>query len=262
MTTFNNDSLKHELASEFIRRNDLVARWGLTISSFLAIPGLVGFWPMSSVQRSTGNVYDLSGQGRTLTYNGNPTFDVHNQFVPYIDMDGSGDFLSRADETDLDIIGSETIFPSGQRGLTVGGWFKSDSLAAFETLISKWGDPGNQKSYILQVASGVPLFGISTDGSAASTVSHVSISTNTWYFIVGRFVPNTFFSVYVNATGSHQATTIATLFNGTAAFQIGTHNSGTSILGGSASLCFLSAKSLSETLITMLFQQSRVLFGI
>ncbi|NJO31403.1 MAG: hypothetical protein HC874_30490 [Richelia sp. SL_2_1] len=75
---------------------------------------------MSSVQRSTGNVYDLSGQGRTLTYNGNPTFN-YTGLVPYVSLDGTGDFLSRADETDLDILGTETIYNSAVRGLTLGG---------------------------------------------------------------------------------------------------------------------------------------------
>ena len=90
------------------------------ISPFLALPGLVGFWPMSSVQRSTGNAYDLSGQTRTLTYNGNPTYNINNDFAPYIRLDGTGDFLSRADETDLDILGTETIYASTVRGLTLG----------------------------------------------------------------------------------------------------------------------------------------------
>lgn len=263
MTTFNNDSLKNELASEFIRRNDLIARWGMTIGSFLTIPGLVGFWPMSSVQRSTGNVYDLSGQNRTLAYNGNPTFSVHNALTPYIDLDGTGDYLSKTDETDLDVIGNETIFPSGSMGLTFGGWFWHDSIASTYGLMSKWTAPGNLRASLLCTISGVPTVLFSTDGTNTVTAAHSLISTGAWYFMVARFVPGSFCSVYVNGTGAHTAIAITTLFNSSAPLVIGGFDAGGSgLLDGRASLCFMSACALQESLIISLFHQSRILFGV
>ena len=79
--------------------------WDTMVSRYQTLPGLFGVWPFSSVQRSTGNVADFGGQQRTWTYNGNPTFNLYNNLVPYAELDGTGDFFSRADETDLDILG-------------------------------------------------------------------------------------------------------------------------------------------------------------
>src|SRR3990172_4789567 len=127
---------------------------GNVLASYMALPGLVGFWPMSSIQRSTGNAYDLSGQGRTLTYNGNPAYTYYNGLVPYIDLDGTGDYLSRSDETDLDITGAETIYTTGAAGLTIGCWAWFDVAGGTETAMSKWNPTGNQASYLLWKRNG------------------------------------------------------------------------------------------------------------
>lgn len=42
--------------------------WGNIVSMNLGYPGLRGYWPMTSVDEND-DVYDLSGQGRTLTDN-------------------------------------------------------------------------------------------------------------------------------------------------------------------------------------------------
>ena len=43
-------------------------------STFLSLPGLRGLWSMSAIQ-SNGDAFDQSGNGRLLTYNGNPTYN-------------------------------------------------------------------------------------------------------------------------------------------------------------------------------------------
>jgi hypothetical protein len=42
--------------------------WGNIVSMNLGYPGLRGYWPMTSLDENE-SVYDLSGQGRTLTDN-------------------------------------------------------------------------------------------------------------------------------------------------------------------------------------------------
>jgi hypothetical protein len=243
-------------------------RWEGAISRFLAIPGLVGFWSMSSVQRSTGNAYDLSGQGRTLTYNGNPTYNIYNNFVPYIDLDGTGDFLSRADETDLDILGSETVYASGVRGLTLGGWFWLDALSGGTArgFINKYTGTGNQRSYTLILATtDAPRFVVSSDGINDTLVTSAStLSTGQWYFLVARFVPSTSLDVYVNSVKTTNTTSIpAALFASTANLDIGRFNQNSAnVMDGRTSLCFLSANTLPDALINALFHQSRLLFGV
>jgi len=259
MTFQNPDSLVRNMDSYFIGRNDRIAHLGMTIDTFLNIPGLVGFWPMSSVQRSTGNAFDLSGQGRTLTYNGNPTYNIENDLVPYIDLDGVGDFLSRADETDLDILMTETIYDSSVRGITFGGWFFFDVLpAATSHIMSKWAAPTFQ---YLMYYNGT-FFDFRTNAVVRVT-STVVPNTLRWYFMVCTLVPSTSATIHINDVATTSVAAIpASIPNGTGAFEIGAAGGGTLPIFGRASLCFLSANAIGETYINALFQQSRVLFGV
>ncbi len=237
---------------------------GNVLASYLALPGLVGFWPMSSVQRSTGNCYDLSGQGRTLTYNGNPAYTYYNGLVPYIDLDGTGDYLSRTDETDLDITGTESVFTSGVAGLTMGGWFWMDAIVNGDGLMSKDDSASVAGSaYTLQCAAGNSItfraFGVSENN-----ITSAALSTGVWYFLVGRFVPSVSVDLWVNLTKSSNTTSIvASLNNSASPFNIGNRTSGgASLLDGRVSLCFLCANALGDDLISYLYQTSRVLFDV
>lgn len=233
------------------------------ISPFLSIPGLVGFWPMSSVQRSTGNAYDQSGQARTLTYNGNPTYNYYNNIVPYIDLDGTGDYLSRVDETDLDIQGTEAIYAAGVRGLTLGCWFwVSGGNGTNRGLISKAVAAGQASYYLLDDNTNKLQFVISSDGTAlAGTTGLANISTGQWHFGVGKFIPSTSIAVYLDNILYSQATAVASIFSGTSNFEIGRVFGG-NLLTGRVSLCFLSANALSDAKISSMFQQTRGAFGV
>jgi len=238
---------------------------GDAIGSYLALPGLVGFWPMSSVQRSTGNAYDISGQGRTLTYNGNPTYNIFNSLVPYIDFDGTGDFLSRADETDSDILGTETIYASAVRGLTMGGWFWMDNFtAATQGLIGKNNGVTNNRSYLL-LAANTPLFRfqVSVDGIATVSADVSSPVASAWYWLVGRYTPSAEVALFANT--SKVTTTVsvpASIFNSNAAFEIGDANAGALPMDGRAALCFLCANAVSDARLDKLFNETRRLFGV
>lgn len=233
---------------------------GNILASYMALPGLVGFWPMSSVQRSTGNAYDLSGQGRTLTYNGNPAYTYHNGIVPYIDLDGTGDYLSRADETDLDITGAETIFTSGAAGVTMGGWFWLDSVSGSQGLITKGDGGSNAGSSWALFYNTVPQFQVynSTD---AVTAAGAALSTGQWYFIAARFTPSTSVDIWINATQSTTVTAFASANSTAANFNVGALAAG-SVLDGRATLCFLCANAIGDDLVSSLYQTSRIIFSV
>lgn len=234
------------------------------IDPFLSLPGLVGFWPMSSVQRSTGNAYDLSGQGRTLTYNGNPTYNIFNGFAPYIDLDGTGDFLSRADETDLDILGTETIYASAVRGLTLGGWGWFDNAAgSIETLMGKFGAAGNY-SYLLQRNGAGNLdWNVSSNGTALTSVTGSALAASGWYFFAARYTPSMSVSVFQNMVEAVNSTSIpSALFNSTADFRIGLRSDGNFPMDGRAALCFLCANAVSNAKLTEVFNATRRYFGV
>lgn len=263
-----NEDLPNSLDTSFLRNDDKLNRFGNVVSSFQNIPGLVGFWPMSNPQRSTGNARDFGQGGLDLTYNGNPTYNYFEDFIPYLELDGTGDFLDRADETDLDVLGTETIYNSSVRGITIGGWFWTDTLISVDGLIGKWDGTGDQRSYSLIRNADFFNFrvnstGISPGGNYDSNAS-ATIVTGRWYFVVGRFIPSISISIIVNgiAITKTSGSPPAAIFNSTAAFEIGAVEGGANFLPGRASLCFLSANALSDAFINGLFQQSRVLFGV
>ncbi len=231
-------------------------------ASYMALPGLVGFWPMNSVQRSTGNAWDMSGQTRTLTYTGNPAYAYFNGLVAYIDLDGTGDYLTRADETDMDIQGDEFAFSSGASGLTIGGWFWIRDTAGTPSLLGKHDNASAAGSaYLLYISSNAANF-LVYSGTTASDAASATLSIETWYFIAGRYTPSSEVAVFVNNTKSSDTASIpATINNVAAAFQIGARAGGNP-LNARAALCFLCANSLGDDLISSLFSSSRILFGV
>lgn len=256
------------LRADFQARAEPNFAWGNTCSMFQLLTGLRGFWPMSNADES-GWTYDLSGQDRVLRYNGNPTFNA-DDLAPYIEFDGTGDFLSRPDEAGLDIRGTETSIVAAMRGLTIGGWFWIDSLApgANDAFIGKWNTAGDQRSYLLYFndTSNTACFDVSSLGTAASviTVTGSVMTAAGWHFIVARFDPSTEINIWVNNTEIVNAVgTPASLFNGTADFLVGAYDNGaTGLLDGRASLCFLCGALLSDAVVKQLYEQTRAMYGV
>lgn len=259
MVQIANSEMVNSLSAFFARRNEPNVAWGNAISMFSMLPGLRGFWPMSSYNES-GNAYDLSGQDRILTYAGNPKYS-NSGLAPCLILDGTGDYLSRADEAGFDIVGTEafTLYP----GLTLGGWYKFDTLARAEEIVTKWTSIGSQKSYMLQKTVGNVLnFSMTTDGSTLKVVnSTVAAYKDIWLWWVGRFTPSAELAVWINLTKTVNTTAIpASIHSGTAAFYIGLGE--TAAMDGSLSLQFICASALPDYIIKALFHHSRALFGI
>ncbi len=239
---------------------DIPGNIGTASSLFKSIHGLVGFWPMNSIDASL--VYDQSGQSRSLTKNGTPLTYELPSMTSYIDLNGTTQYLSRADEASLDITGA----------LTIGGWFYFDALgtAAFEAVIGKFNDNAvNERSYLLYLnnVGGTVVFVISTNGSlgagSSNDVATGALAISNWYFIVGRYTPSTELAVFVNGVKTVNTTAIvASAFNSNAQFEIGRRNKANTFMNGRASLCFLSMKALPDADIARLFNNSRTLFGV
>lgn len=236
--------------------------WGTAVSSMMALPGLRGFWPMSAVD-SSGNVQDVSGHARELTLNGDPTYNVDG-LAPYIDLDGTGDYLSLADQADLDITGTESYVASGIRGLTLGGWFYFDRLGQGEGLIGKYSLSGDQRAFTLYKNSSDNLaILISSDGASTTSVTQtVTVETGRWYFTVGRYTPSSEVKLWVDDdTASKTSSIPASIFNSTSDFTVGALG-GSTLLDGRIALPFLCAAALSDDIITNLFESTRHLFGV
>ena len=237
----------------------------LAVSQFVALCGQRGMWPMSSFDNQ-GNAQDVSGHGHWLTYNDNPVYDYDGQ-APYIQLDGTGDFLERADEVDLDILGTETYVAAAVRGLTMGGWFWFDVAGNREAMISKWNDNGvNQRAYMLFKRNDEDLvFTVSSTGADFPLIqSAISATQTNWQFVVGRFDPSTELAIFVNGTKDTLVAGVpASLFNSNASLLIGASDLGADDnMDGRASMCFLCAAALSDETISFLYQQTRPMYRV
>lgn len=229
---------------------------------FLGLPGLRGYWPMSAFD-SSGNAIDQSGNARTLTYNGNPTYNYTTQGGPYCDYDGTGDYHSRADEAGLKITGTETYVATAQRGLTLGGWFWFDSTAGQPTLLGKHDNASATGSaYLLYMISGAANLVVYNSSSIYEVVGS-AISTGQWYFVAGRYTPSSELAIWVNETKTTDTspTPPASLNDVAAAFQIG-GRAGGSLIDGRAGMCFACAMILTDTAIDNIYQNTKAFYGL
>ncbi len=230
-----------------------VRAWGEAAGHTLLLARLRGFWPFSSADQA-GSVYDLSGQGRTLTQNGNPVFSF-GYLNPLVVLDGTGDYFSRANEAGLDITG----------GLTMMIWVRfDDSASAIETCMSKWLYTGNQLSYRLsRSAAGAGTAEISSDGSTVTSVTGETIGATTWTHLALRFTASTELAVFVNHVKAVNTTSIpASIFNSTADLLIGGHGTGSALMTGRLCLASICAIALSDEIILGKYHLERKLFRV
>lgn len=230
------------------------------INYFLSLPGLRGFWSMAAFDAS-GNAIDQSNNTRLLTYNGNPLYNYDN-LAPYIDLDGTGDYLSRTDEGGLDITGIETVVATAVRGLTLGGWFWVDDASVTRPLITKFGSTLATRSYGLFVNSSDTMQLALADGVSLELYNGSTVTTGEWFFGVGRFDPGATGDLFFNGAKVSTVSTLASLANSSTEFRIGADVNVPTLTNGRMSMCFLCASYLSDQIISSLYQASRPLFRV
>jgi len=259
------------LETDFVGRNEPNYAWRSAVSQLLALPGLRAAWPMSAVTylnraKDVANGNDVYKVGGGLTYG-------YEGLVPYANFTGAANsYLRRADGGAGnwgDILGTESYIVGAYRGLTLGGWFYIEGLGNNEVLMAKWEDAGNQRSYLLRKENGTG-FGrmyVSTTGADFPSVTGtIAMNTNSWNFVVGR-ADNTSkdLDIFVNNNNDTSAAAYAAAINdSTADFTIGARNPAAPVeyLTGKASLCFLCAASLSDTIIQAIFENQRAMFNV
>jgi len=245
-----NAALVSLLETDFIRRNGPGNLLGNVLNTYLALPGLRGFWPFSSVDEN-GDPYDLTMQGRTLTNNNTVTFN-NTDFLPYAEFDGATNYLSRPDEAGLDITGD----------LTMGCWVYQPALANHAAMAKGTNVSNSNTAFrlILILAGNVRIvIGNGTTQYNATSTSLTSI--NTWHFTAARFTVSTEVAVWLNGEKDTNTTSIpASLNNSTLPLSIGSNGTPGRYFDGNIALPFLCAYALPDNLITNLYQQTRILF--
>lgn len=246
-----NPEMNDMLAATFPKRSEPNFAMANIVSTYLMLPYLRGFWPMSSMDEVPA-IHDLSGQGRTLSVGAGCSLSWAG-LMPYMAMTGAG-YLSRADEAGLDITGQ----------ITFGGWFWFNNLAANMGLLNKDNGALKTSGYWGFMWSGGPQFvvGVGNGAASAEVASSQVPVANTWNFVVGRLIPATQIAICVNGNWNNAAAGgIAAMDNNAGALQIG-RVFGASNLVGRAALCFLCAQALSSTIVNNLFETSRPAFGV
>ena len=253
------------LRPDFQARYEPNFAYGNVAGIHQALAGLRGYWPLTSLD-STPQYYDLSGQGRVLTSSGN-VYVTRLYLAGYAYFTGA-QYLYRADEGGLDILGTETYVSPAGRGLALGAWVNfTNAASALEIVMSKYNATGNQRSYRLGRSAAGNLSGlVSVDGTAVTTVTSTeTIAANTWTHVALQFIPSTSLSVFVNGNETQNAVAIpASIFNSTSDLFFGAlQGAATSnYITGSMRDCFLCVSSLSDTIIKNIYQQTRAMFGV
>lgn len=262
MTSRRNDATMTGASTEHVRNYSQIHALSAAISTYLSLPGLRGFWPMSAFN-GAGGAIDVSGQSRLLTLNGNLQYGYSGQ-IPYANFDGTNSYLDRADETSLDILGNESFVETAMAGLTMGGWWKFDDITSHQCALMAKNAASPNRSLLLRKNNADIDFYISGNGTDyIGPVSNASaVGTTLWHFICSRYDPSTEIALFVDLEKDVFTTAIpASLYNNSAAFEIGSQNTQTHFFDGKASMCFLSNGALSDGIIRMLYQQTRALFN-
>lgn len=255
-TNVKNRAMQDMLEGEFFSRRDLGLAHGRALGDLMWLPGVRGAWGMGS-RDENGDVYDHTGQGRTLTNVSALTFSARNGLVPYAIHDGSADCLRRTSSAALQIT----------TAMTMGGWFYATDAtpATRQGLVGKYLTTGNQRSYLLDLlTTGYVRASISVDGTNLTVVDSTATTADaTWFHAVLRYTPSSELSVFLNGVETLNTTSIpAGIFASTANFEIGAYNTGASVLNGRSTLCFLCAGYLQDAAIKMIFYNQRILFGL
>jgi len=222
---------------------------GNLLAPYLALPELRLFVPFSSINES-GNALDLSGQGRTLTNNSASPRSVHNNLVPYADLDGSTDYFSRADEAGLSITGAETM----------GLWFRPDNSGETDVLVGKSGAAGQRGIQLVATTTDKFNFQVSSDGTATTAItSDVSKTVGSWHMVVCRYTPSTENAIFVNGVWKTSTASIpASQFDNTTALAIGAApGGGSNFTDGGFALFFVCAAALTDQAVSFLYNSTR-----
>ncbi len=138
--------------------------WPLDYDSGLA--DFVGAWFF--LEGSGNKVQDLSGNGNTGAFQGDPTW-IAGKFGPALDFDGTGDYVQSVNNIGI----------SGSQNRTISIWFKISVEENYPTLIS-WGTTAAYKEFSL-VFQDDSQFRIAID--SGNRIWNQAYGDNIWHYL-------------------------------------------------------------------------------
>lgn len=216
---------------------------GAIIKNYFSSGG--GYWDLND---SPG---DSSGNGNALTEVGTPGYSIDGKPPNCIQLiAASTQYLNLADNDSLSM-GAGVSF-------SVGGWAKMASGGGSRRIVAKGnlsGAAGCEYSLGYNAASRFNM--VASDGSSVVTATDtsVSVSLNTWYFVVGVVdLANSLVKVCVNAGSFFTAAFTGPVQDSTNAFRIGNDTAGgTRLWDGYLDSVFVVKRALTSDEITYLY---------
>lgn len=132
-------------------------------------------------------------------------------------FDGTGDFLSVADNAAFELNGD----------FTIEGWFYlTNTVTTEQDLVSKWYSSTNF-SYLLYVLSGSLRFAYSANGTTTTSISGGTVALNTWFHaaVSGNAASGTI-RLFLNGAQVATASTVSFYQSGTAPLYVMADNNG------------------------------------
>jgi len=176
----------------------------------------------------------------------------------YIDLDGTNDYIRYGDIEDT--YGSFTAM----------GWVYFDTLTGIQSIISKWSDTGNQRSWMTlkDNNNGQQQAFFDRSGNFSNVRSITTTGTamviNTWYQVAITYDSTTGdCALYRNGVSVGTATfgSSGNLFNSTSPLQLGLQGEPTRPLNGRYGQFLLYKRALTGAQITTIFDQTKTNYG-
>jgi hypothetical protein len=167
----------------------------------------------------------------------------------------SSQYLSRADEDAL----------SFHNNFTIGCWvyFDAESTDVETGIISKWYETGNERAYVLyKDSSNVIHFKVSNSGADEYDITDhgISYQEEQWFYVVGRFAPQSELALFVNGIWFKQVSGIPTdVYNSSEAFEIGRYNRD-NYLDGRVCQAFVCGYTVPDRFICSMYAHAKALF--
>lgn len=192
-----------------------------TLTTYLNLPGLQGFWPMG-MRTLNGDIVEHSGASGGCNQQG--TVPVGYGLVSYATCGNGNNYCDNASVGQ--ITGTETYIENSLRGLTAGAWVQLiASPNPAQGIVGRSGIFGNKGWALIKAASDQISCLVSADGTTSPVVTGSAMVVGNWHFVAMRWTPSTELAAFIDGDKFTTASSIpASLFVSTQNFEIGRYN--------------------------------------
>lgn len=267
-----NNAMINGMSSFFPRLASPSTALGNAASLFMHLPAVRAYWPMSASTLTGGaSIVDIINR-LNLVMTNTPTHEIDGLAPMVRFLSTSSQYAAYPDNVNFDILGTEASIASTMRGMTIGGWWRVNSLNANQSLFGKYYTTGNlraYRAYTSTAGTGDLNFSVSTDGINDVTVTLTGanaggMAIGQWRFVACRFKPSNELKLWNNSTTAEYSNTLAagvpaSIFNSSEPFELGRSNR-TNYLNGYLSNWFICAAAVPDVAIWNLWQNTRWLY--